>query len=70
MKACVSTDGEITLAEMGHSWRDGTGLIHATVRLGGAILTFDDPGAARAVSAACLKAADALDALAAEGGTP
>jgi hypothetical protein len=60
----------------GHVWRDGEGAINATVDITpkraahSCWLCFDDPADARAVAAACTEAADAMERLEAEGGTP
>lgn len=67
----VSTDTDIASPRLGNVWRDKEhGTAHATVRLtegAGATLYFDDPALARAVAAEIVKAAEALEALEAEG---
>jgi hypothetical protein len=52
---------------LGNVWRAEDGGVHATVRLSGATLFFDSAQDARDVAAACAKAAEAHDRLAAEG---
>jgi hypothetical protein len=49
-----------------HTWRPGDGRILASVDVGGADFTFDDPADARAVAAECIKAAEAMEQMAAE----
>lgn len=64
----------ITKAAFGHAWRDKKyGTIHATVTLGDSDLFLGSPETARAVAAACIEAAEALEALPpaeAQGGDP
>jgi hypothetical protein len=52
------------------AWRDGTGT-YAVVNLGRSALHFEGPADARALAAACLKAAEEMDALPpAQDGSP
>ena len=60
----ICTDSNISGPRFGHAWRDEHGGIHATVRLGQAVMTFTSAAEARAVAAACTEAAEALDRLA------
>jgi hypothetical protein len=65
----ISTDSKIKEPHFGHSWRAGSGTIHATVylsRAGSTFVNFDSPGDARAAAAACTEAAEALERLEAE----
>jgi hypothetical protein len=65
----IAVDASIGQPEHTHAWRDDRGGIHATVRLGQFSATtffFDSPGDARAVAAACIQAAEAMERLAAE----
>ena len=68
----VSSDVEMGQPRHNHAWRDKDGSVHATVRLTDGItatLYFDSAEDARAVAAACIEAAEALDRLA-DGGQP
>jgi hypothetical protein len=64
----VSSDSNLKTPHLRRTWRNDDGSNHATVELSpGATLYFDSPADARAVAAACIEAAEALDRLAAEG---
>jgi hypothetical protein len=63
----ISTDTSIVEPSHRHAWRADDGTIHATVRLSSesaTFLSFDSPADARAVAAACIEAAEAMDRLA------
>ena len=74
MTSYLSTHADVTDPRFtGHVWRDNDGQINATVdiapKTGGILdwwLAFDDPAAARGLAAACIEAAEAMEALAAE----
>jgi hypothetical protein len=74
MASYIGTRTYVTKPRFGHAWRDETGGPHATVDVcmeNGTYMAFDDPAIARAVAAACEKAAEAMEALAPAGrGTP
>lgn len=59
----ICTETRISGPRLGHAWRDEHGSLYATVRLGGATVTFESAADARAVAAACTEAAEALDRL-------
>ena len=65
----IATDSEITRSWFSQAWRADRGDICATVRLGSGttFMSFDSPADARAVAAACIEAAEAMERLAAEG---
>ena len=56
----------------GHVFRDKYGTVHATVDLDERrnYLSFGDPADARTLAAECIKAAEAMERLEAEGSTP
>ena len=64
----ISTDSEIKDPRFGSAWRTDRGAIRATVYLSprSPFLSFDSPADARAVAAACIEAAEAMERLAAE----
>ena len=47
----------------GHAWRDDGGALHATLTFGQSWVTFGGPADARAAAAACIQAAEAMEAL-------
>ncbi len=62
----ISVDPSFTAdrVRFGHAWRDKSGGAHATIRLGEyAAVTADSAEEARAIAAACLEAAEAIEAL-------
>lgn len=63
MSSFVSTTSEISTPHPGHVWTDDQGTIRGTVWLGAADMQFTSAAGARAVAAACLECADAMDAL-------
>jgi hypothetical protein len=66
----ISTDSSVEGPRFGNVWRADRGVICTTVRLGpaaGTFLSFDSPADARAVAAACIEAAEAMDRLAEQG---
>jgi hypothetical protein len=67
----ISSDADLSGPRHQHAWRAEGGTIHATVRLSennASTLYFDSAADARAVAAACIEAAEALDRLAEEIG--
>jgi hypothetical protein len=65
----VTTRSDLGQPVHRHTWRtdyDDDGGVRATVDLGTAEITFHDPADARAVAAECIKAADAMEQMAAE----
>ncbi len=63
----VSVHGNLELSDREHIWTDKDGTVWSIVDLGAVDIAFDSAGDARAVAARCVKAAEAMDALAAEG---
>ena len=68
MSSYLNTSTEIANVRAGHVWRDDKGYVHGTVRvdpegLSSAFLSFGDPATARAVAAACIACAEAMEAL-------
>ena len=66
MTGFITTDSRIGSPHFGHAWRDQYGNPFSTVQLGeeaNTRLTFTDPAAAREVAAACIAAAQAMEAL-------
>ena len=65
----LSTDSDVEGPRFGSVWRADHGPICATVHLGPGttFLSFDSPADARAVAAACIEAAEAMDRLAEQG---
>ncbi len=59
--------GNLELSDREHTWTDEAGTVWSVVDIGAVGITFDSADEARAVAARCLKAADAMDALATEG---
>lgn len=47
----------------GHAWRDDEGTLHATITFGQSWITFGSPADARASAVACIRAAEAMEAL-------
>ena len=77
MSSYLSTHADVTDPRFtGHVWRDGDGQVNGTVDIApkraahACWLAFDDPADARALAAACIEAAEAMEALAAEPVTP
>jgi len=58
---------ELSALDREHTWADKDGTVWSIVDIGATDIAFDSADEARAVAARCLKAADAMDALAAEG---
>jgi len=58
---------ELSALDREHTWADKDGTVWSVVDLGALDITFDSADDARAVAARCLRAADAMDALPAEG---
>ena len=69
MSSYISTDSDIKDPRVGSAWRANDGAIFAAVRLGSGatFISFDSPADARAVAAACIEAAEAMERLAKEG---
>ena len=65
MTGYITTGTLISGASCEHAWRDRNGDPHASVRFGGTstALVFDDPATARETAAACIAAAEAMEAL-------
>ena len=65
----ISTDSDVKDPRFGSAWRADRGAICAAVYLGSGatFLSFDSPADARAVAAACIEAAEAMERLAEEG---
>ena len=66
----VSLHGKLDLSDLDreHTWTDKDGTVWSIVDIGAAAIAFDSADEARAVAARCLKAAEAMDALAIEAG--
>lgn len=70
MSSFASIDSNIKEPHFRRAWRDDDdGTLYATVNLGRPTLFFDSAQDARAVAAACIEAAEALERLQAKGGT-
>jgi hypothetical protein len=63
----VAVSGTLELSDREDTWRDREGDVWSIVDIGTCTLTFGSAAEARAVAAKILKAADAIDALNAEG---
>lgn len=63
------TESSVKLSDRRHSWQDDQGT-YATVDLGTVDITFDSAAEARAVAAACIAAAEAIETLTAREPTP
>ena len=63
----LSTSATLADPRLGQVWRDKHGSVFGTVRLaedaGGGTITFYSPADARAVAAACIACAEAMEAL-------
>ena len=66
----ASTSSDLSDPRFGHAWRNADESIHAIVKLGQVDLYFDSAAGARAVAAACIEAAEAIDRLADETPAP
>ena len=58
---------DLSCLDREHTWTDKDGTVWSVVDIGATDIAFDSANEARAVAARCLKAAEAMDALAAEG---
>ena len=63
MNTYINVHGTMNLSPRKHAWRDSGGDPHAIVDLGACDIAFGSAEDARAVAAACLAAAEAIDAL-------
>jgi hypothetical protein len=67
----VAMSPDIGDPKPGNVWRNEYGVVHGTVQLKpftAFYMAFDDPAMARAVAAACVATAEAMEAMAAEPG--
>ena len=65
-----AVDAHVGQPKVGHAWRDDAGAIHATVYVSessSSAFFFDSPADARAMAAKCTEAAEAMEAIEAEG---
>lgn len=66
MTGYLTADSDISSPRLVNAWRNPEGIPHAMVYLGGGTasrLTFTDPATARETAAACIAAAEAMEAL-------
>lgn len=67
MSSSIDITSDVQNPEFGHAWRSKNSLtVYALVRLGASSLYLDSAADARALAAACMEAADAIDQLTAK----